>query len=100
MPDEQTASGWILLIYRVPSEPSSSRVSVWRDLKRTGALYLQQCVCIVPRRDDLRAQVVAARHNADTLLQIQRAGPLEVPPHRDATTRRLGRNAVNEEDPA
>ena len=40
--------GWLLLIYRVPSEPSNNRVSVWRELKRLGALYLQQCVCIVP----------------------------------------------------
>jgi hypothetical protein len=40
--------GWILLVYRVPSEPSNNRVSVWRELKRMGALYLQQCVCILP----------------------------------------------------
>src|SRR5438034_1141649 len=40
--------GWLLLIYRVPSEPSNNRVSVWRELKRLGALYLQQCACIVP----------------------------------------------------
>lgn len=40
--------GWILLVYRVPTEPASKRVSVWRDLKRMGALYLQQCVCILP----------------------------------------------------
>jgi hypothetical protein len=39
---------WLLFIYRVPSEPSNNRVSVWRELKRLGALYLQQCVCIVP----------------------------------------------------
>jgi hypothetical protein len=39
---------WLLLIYRVPSEPSNNRVSVWRELKRLGALYLQQCVCVVP----------------------------------------------------
>ena len=39
---------WVLLVYRVPSEPSNNRVSVWRELKRLGVLYLQQCVCIVP----------------------------------------------------
>lgn len=39
---------WRLLIYRVPTEPASKRVAVWRDLKRLGALYLQQCVCIFP----------------------------------------------------
>ncbi len=40
--------GWLLLVYRVPSEPSNNRVSVWRELKRLGALYLQQCVCVLP----------------------------------------------------
>ena len=48
---------WWLLVYRVPSEPASKRVGLWRDLKRTGALYLQQCVCILPdigpNRDEL-----------------------------------------------
>jgi len=43
-PDE----GWLLLIYRVPPDPSNNRVTVWRTLKRLGGLYLQQCVCIVP----------------------------------------------------
>jgi hypothetical protein len=40
---------WLLLVYRVPTEPASRRVAIWRDLKRLGALYLQQCVCILPR---------------------------------------------------
>src|SRR5690349_5662365 len=40
---------WLLIIYKVPSEPASKRVTIWRDLKRTGAVYLQQCVCILPR---------------------------------------------------
>lgn len=39
---------WLLLTYRVPSEPSRARVAVWRELKRLGALYLQQAVCVVP----------------------------------------------------
>ena len=37
-----------MLIYRVPTEPASKRVAVWRDLRRLGALYLQQCACIFP----------------------------------------------------
>lgn len=40
---------WLVLVYRVPSEPASRRVAIWRELKRLGALYLQQCVCILPR---------------------------------------------------
>jgi hypothetical protein len=38
----------LVLVYRVPTEPASKRIAVWRDLKRMGALYLQQCVCILP----------------------------------------------------
>ena len=44
---------WELVVYRVPTEPASGRVSIWRDLKQMGGLYLQQCVCILPERDDL-----------------------------------------------
>jgi hypothetical protein len=52
--------GWLLLIYRVPSEPSNNRVSVWRELKRLGALYLQQCTCIVPGFPECERGVASA----------------------------------------
>ena len=55
------SGGWLVLVYRVAPEPSSSRVAVWRDLKRIGAHYLQQCVCVVPRRPDLREAVDGVR---------------------------------------
>src|SRR5436309_11464369 len=51
------ALNWRVLIYRVPTEPASKRVAVWRDLKRLGALYLQQCVCIFPDLPDLTSEV-------------------------------------------
>jgi hypothetical protein len=54
-------SGWLLLVYRVPTEPSSTRVGVWRDLKRIGAHYLQQCVCVVPCRPDLKLAIEGVR---------------------------------------
>lgn len=60
-PAEHTPAAWIVFVYRVPAEPSSTRVAVWRDLKRIGALYLQQCVCVVPDRPDLRAALTAVR---------------------------------------
>ena len=50
-------TSWLVLVYRVPSEPASKRVAIWRDLKRLGALYLQQCVCLVPRTEELTAAV-------------------------------------------
>lgn len=48
---------WVVLVYRVPTEPASRRVAIWRELKRLGAIYLQQCVCVVPARADLLAEV-------------------------------------------
>ncbi len=49
--------GWLVLVYRVPTEPASKRVAVWRELKRLGALYLQQCVCVVPWRAPLKTEM-------------------------------------------
>ncbi len=46
-----------LLIYQVPSQPSAARVGVWRELKRLGALYLQQSVCILPSVAPMRTHL-------------------------------------------
>jgi hypothetical protein len=43
---------WLLLTYKVPPEPASKRIAVWRRLKSMGAVYLQNGVCILPRSDD------------------------------------------------
>jgi hypothetical protein len=72
---------WRLLIYRVPTEPASKRVAVWRDLKRLGALYLQQCVCIFPDIPGVNDEVqqVAAKIPAlggeTFLLEVPRLDP-------------------------
>jgi len=39
---------WLLLIYRLPSEPASARSTIWRDARRLGALSLQHAVCLLP----------------------------------------------------
>lgn len=44
--------GWILLLYRLPSNDSRARVAVWRELRRSGALHLQQSVVAVPDAHD------------------------------------------------
>ena len=58
---------WLLLIYRVPSESSRARVAVWRDLKRLGGLYLQQAVCVLPDREELRRSVARIRTRINEL---------------------------------
>jgi hypothetical protein len=50
---EPRLGGWVVLVYRVPTEPARKRVAIWRELKRMGALYLQQCVCAMPSRPEL-----------------------------------------------
>ena len=39
---------WLLLLYKVPPEPTANRVSVWRKLKRRGAILLHDSVWVLP----------------------------------------------------
>jgi hypothetical protein len=45
---EGTGAGWLLLIYRVPPEPTRLRSTVWRRIKSLGAIYLQNSVAALP----------------------------------------------------
>ena len=44
----QQGEGWLLLVYRVPSEPTRLRSTVWRRLKSLGAIYLQNSAAALP----------------------------------------------------
>jgi DNA-binding transcriptional regulator PaaX len=48
---------WVLLIYRIPREPSRHRVAVWRKLRDLGALYLQDGVAALPEDAVTREQM-------------------------------------------
>jgi DNA-binding transcriptional regulator PaaX len=63
---EQLPAQWQLLIYTVPSDPSRKRASVWRELKKVGAVYLRDGVCVLPERDRTAATMnaIAARIEA------------------------------------
>lgn len=39
---------WLVLVYRVPSEPTRLRATVWRRLKGLGAIYLQNSAAALP----------------------------------------------------
>jgi hypothetical protein len=43
-----------VLVYRLPPKPTAGRVAVWRQLKKIGAIYLQQSVCVFPTNSALR----------------------------------------------
>jgi DNA-binding transcriptional regulator PaaX len=53
--------GWIVLIYRLPSNNSRARVAVWRELRRSGALHVQQSVVAVPDVEELSGEVERLR---------------------------------------
>ena len=44
----EQSPGWLLLIYRIPSEPTRLRAAVWRRLKGLGAIYLQNSAAALP----------------------------------------------------
>jgi hypothetical protein len=39
---------WLVLVYRVPTEPSRLRATVWRRIKSLGAIYLQNSAAALP----------------------------------------------------
>ena len=39
---------WLLLAYKVPREPSVNRVTIWRKLKRLGAVLLNGSAWVLP----------------------------------------------------
>jgi hypothetical protein len=45
------ADSWLLLVYRVPSDPTRLRAAVWRRLKSLGAVYLQNSAAALPAGD-------------------------------------------------
>jgi hypothetical protein len=49
--DSTSADGWLLLVYRIPSDPTRLRAAVWRRLKSLGAVYLQNSAAALPASD-------------------------------------------------
>lgn len=52
-----TPETFVELVYRMPAKPTAGRVAVWRTLKRIGAAYLQDSVCVLPDLPDLRSEL-------------------------------------------
>ena len=87
MPDGDSApgEGWLLLVYRVPSEPSRLRSAVWRRLKSLGAIYLQNSAAALPAGPSaeralrkLRSQILDMEGTAVLLSCAVLAGEAEV----------------------
>lgn len=48
---------WMVFSYKVPSEPSTLRVRIWRNLKELGVVYIQQSVCVAPDTQEVRKKL-------------------------------------------
>ncbi len=77
--------GWLLLIYRVPSEPTRLRAAVWRRIKSLGAIYLQSSTAALPATTaaeralrKLRSEILAMSGTAALMSCEVLAGEQEV----------------------
>jgi len=57
------AAGWLVLIYRVPSEPTRLRATVWRRLRGLGAIYLQNSAAALPAVGAAERSLRKLRHD-------------------------------------
>ena len=48
---------WMLLVYKVPNEPTSGRVFVWRKLKKLAAVLLHDSVWVLPSTPRTKEQL-------------------------------------------
>jgi hypothetical protein len=69
---------WLVLVVRVPAEPSRHRVAVWRELRRAGALPLGQGCWAVPEvpavADGVARAVELAGRGAGEVIVLRAAG--------------------------
>ena len=54
---------WLLLVYRIPSEPTRLRAAVWRRLKSLGAVYLQNSAAVLPAGETAERALRRLRHD-------------------------------------
>lgn len=80
------ARDWMILVYKIPSQPTRLRAHIWRRLLRCGAVYLQNSVCLLPATpeasENLRwlADEIEEMGGEAFLFRAQAAGPRGDPP--------------------
>ena len=47
---------WLLLLYKIPRQPTARRMYIWRKLKRLGAVLLHDAVWVLPDSPQTREQ--------------------------------------------
>jgi len=69
---------WFVLVYKLPSEPTRYRASIWRKLRAAGAIYLQNGAAALPADPGservMRGVAQEVRESAGTVYLVR--GPL------------------------
>ena len=71
---------FLVLAYRMPAKPTAGRVAVWRNLKKVGAVYLQDSVCVIPDTAPLRRELAPVLERIDAAGGRYHLLPLRKPP--------------------
>ena len=58
---------WLLFSYWLPPEPSRKRVSIWRQLKKIGALSTEGASWLLPDTDSLSERFAELVHNVEEM---------------------------------
>ncbi len=88
---------WLLLIYTVPAEPSRKRAFVWRKIKRVGAVYLRDGVCVLPQTPAAESALSAIAQRIlgfEGRATVVRDAQLEADQAREVTERMLAARAT------
>src|SRR5262245_45259130 len=51
-PETTPKRAWVLLMPSIPSADTTTRVKIWRQLQKVGALALKNSVYVLPNRDE------------------------------------------------
>ena len=54
--EQRQEQSWVLLVYKVPREPTALRATVWRRLKKLGALLVHDALWVLPATPWTREQ--------------------------------------------
>lgn len=78
MTKDEQGIAWLILVIKLPAEPSRHRVAVWRELRKIGALSLGQGIWAAPDvpvfADGIRRAVELAENSAGQVMTLQAAG--------------------------
>src|ERR671911_2415428 len=76
--EERRSLEWFVIVYKLPSQPTRYRASVWRKLRAAGAVYLQNGVASLPAEPGaervMRGVVQEIRESEGTAYLVR--GPL------------------------